>query len=127
MARCGMVGDRDYGKCSGKFECCSADGYCGTSEGFCYSSGGCQPDYGMCRCGNEKGDICAEGYCCSGKGYCGTTNEFCSVDKGCQLEFGTCNETEYTCALVKERLGIKDGMEDYFKCEENENGLAKTL
>jgi len=128
LPRCGIVDRQEFGSCEDKYDCCSKDGYCGTSKEFFYSSNGCQPEFGVCRCGEGMGS-CSEddGYCCSQKGYCGTTNAFCSIDNGCQSGFGHCNEEVNTCTYVKGNLGINDENKDKFKCEENDQGLAKLM
>jgi len=127
LPRCGIVDGEEIGSCEDKYDCCSADGYCGTGKEFCYSSNGCQPKYGICRCGNDENDICSDGYCCSSKGYCGTTNAFCSIDNGCQTEFGQCTNNGHTCAEVKQELEITNEYINKFKCEENDDGYAKLM
>ncbi|OUM62070.1 hypothetical protein PIROE2DRAFT_44673 [Piromyces sp. E2] len=96
LPRCGII-NNEIVKCSNKDDCCSSEGYCGTDDKFCFASKGCQPQYGICKCGeNFDNGACSGGYCCSKQGFCGTTSKFCATSN-CQINYGFCAQNNYTC------------------------------
>ncbi|OUM56479.1 hypothetical protein PIROE2DRAFT_18907 [Piromyces sp. E2] len=119
LPRCGII-NNDIVKCSNKDDCCSSEGYCGTDDKFCFASKGCQPQYGICKCGeNFDNGACSGGYCCSKQGFCGTTSKFCATSN-CQINYGFCAQNNYTCEDVNDKFVVVN-------CGENDDGYVKSL
>ncbi|OUM56515.1 carbohydrate-binding module family 18 protein [Piromyces sp. E2] len=123
--RCGKISENEIIECP-KDQCCSSEGYCGTDDKFCFASKGCQPQYGICKCGNkfDKG-ACSGGHCCSNQGYCGITSEFCATSN-CQIKYGFCAQNNYTCEDIRAKF-IPENDNEVVNCEENDDGYVKSL